>query len=123
MFSSSKMLADMQQMDNALLSAVTLKPRLFRPPYGVINPNLKKAILKGAYFPVGWSVRSMDTVLGNEAKLLNKVLNRLTPGAVFLFHDTSATTIAMLPAFIKQSKAKGYQIVRLDKMLNLQAYA
>jgi peptidoglycan/xylan/chitin deacetylase (PgdA/CDA1 family) len=123
MFSADKMLADLQQMDAALLSANGLKPQLFRPPYGVINPNLKKAILKGAYTTVGWSVRSMDTVIKDEANLLNKLLTRLNPGAVFLFHDTSATTIAMLPAFIEQAKAKGYTIARLDKMLNLQAYA
>lgn len=123
MFSADKMLADIKQMDAALHPVIGLKPRLFRPPYGVINPSLKKAILKGAYIPVGWSVRSLDTVIKDKAKLLNKLLTRLNPGAVFLFHDTSATTTAVLPAFIKQAKAQGYTIARLDKMLNLQAYA
>ncbi|HMG07217.1 MAG TPA: hypothetical protein VK609_01845, partial [Mucilaginibacter sp.] len=80
------------------------------------------AIVKGGCVPVGWSVRSMDTVIKDTDKLLNKVMNRIDPGTVFLFHDTSAATISALPMFIEQVKAQGYQIVRLDKMLNLQAY-
>jgi peptidoglycan/xylan/chitin deacetylase (PgdA/CDA1 family) len=96
---------------------------LFRPPYGVTNPNLKKAIVEGNYIPVGWSMRSMDTVIKDEKKLFNKVISKIKPGAVFLFHDTSNATVAILPAIIKHIHENGYEIIRLDKMLNLQAYA
>ncbi|MDB4901326.1 MAG: polysaccharide deacetylase family protein [Mucilaginibacter sp.] len=123
MFSSKKMLSDMEMMNEATINIIGKTPKLFRPPYGVTNPNLKKAIINGNYIPVGWSVRSMDTVIKNEEKLLNKVIGKVKPGAVFLFHDTSKSTVAMLPAFIKYVESNGYEIIRLDKMLNLQAYA
>lgn len=123
MFSTKTMLADMHMMDKAMESLIGEKPKLFRPPYGVTNPNLKKAIVQGNYIPVGWSMRSMDTVIKDEEKLLNKVISKIKPGAVFLFHDTSSTTVAVLPAIIKHIRANGYEIIRLDKMLNLQAYA
>lgn len=123
MFSAEKMLDDMQRMDSETRITTSLQPKLFRPPYGVMNPNLKKAILAGGYIPVGWSVRSMDTVAKNAGALRRKMINKLNPGAVFLFHDTSAATIAMLPAFINEVHARGYKIIRVDKMLNLQAYA
>jgi peptidoglycan/xylan/chitin deacetylase (PgdA/CDA1 family) len=122
MFSSKEMLADMRKMDKAMNNVVGKTPRLFRPPYGVTNPNLKKAIIKGNYIPVGWSVRSLDTVIKDERKLFNKVIRQLKPGAVFLFHDTSTATLAILPSFIKHVKSKGYEIIRADKMLNLQPY-
>jgi len=98
-------------------------PKLFRPPYGVTNPNLKKAIIKGDYTPVGWSVRSMDTVIKSEKKLLDKINRSLKPGAVFLFHDTSKTTVNVLPEFIREVKNKGYHIIPLDKLLHLNPYA
>ncbi len=123
MFPAKKMLADMRMMDQAMNSVIGKTPKLFRPPYGVTNPNLKKAIIQGNYIPVGWSMRSMDTVIKDEKKLLNKVISKIKPGAVFLFHDTSNTTVAVLPAIIKHIQANGYEIIRLDKMLNLQAYA
>ena len=123
MFSSKKMLADMQQMDKAMNKITGLKPNLFRPPYGVTNPNLAKAIRKGGYTPVGWSVRSCDTVIKDEKKLLERVCKGIKPGAVFLFHDTCASTLAVLPVFIEKVKDMGYRITRLDKMLNLPPYA
>lgn len=123
MFSSKKMMDDMQMMDEALNSVIGKKPKLFRPPYGVTNPNLKKAIINCNYIPVGWNIRSMDTVIKNEKKLLNKVIRKIKPGAVFLFHDTSKATVSILPALIKHIQSNGYEIIRLDKMLNLQAYA
>jgi len=123
MFSAKKMLTDMRMMDQAMDNVIGKTPKLFRPPYGVTNPNLKKAIIQGNYIPVGWSMRSMDTVIKDEKKLLNKVISKIKPGAVFLFHDTSNTTVAVLPAIIKHIQANGYEIIRLDKMLNLQAYA
>ena len=66
LFSSKKMLDDLKKMDQEIERVIGLQPKLFRPPYGVTNPNLKKAIIKGDYTPVGWSVRSMDTVIKNE---------------------------------------------------------
>ena len=122
MFSSKKMLADLKMMDTVMEKTIGLRPRLFRPPYGVINPNLRKTIINGNYIPIGWSVRSMDTVIRDENKLLNKITKSLRAGAIFLFHDTSQTTLAILPIFIRHATQRGYKIVRLDKMVNLQAY-
>lgn len=123
MFSSKKMLQDLRLMDYELKRATGLQPKLFRPPYGVTNPNLKKAIMAGNYTPVGWSVRSMDTVIKEEKILLDKIIKLLKPGAIFLFHDTSSTTLQMLPTFIKEVKNRGYQIIPLDKLLHLNPYA
>ena len=123
MFSSGKMLNDLKKMDVETEKVTGLRPKLFRPPYGVTNPNLKKAIIKGGYTPVGWSVRSMDTVIKDEKKLLGKIKGALKPGAVFLFHDTSKTTLNVLPEFIKEVKNSGYYIVPLDKLLHLTPYA
>jgi peptidoglycan/xylan/chitin deacetylase (PgdA/CDA1 family) len=123
MYSAKKMRHDLQLMDEAMQNVIGLKPRLFRPPYGVTNPNVKKAILHGQYIPIGWSLRSMDTVTGNEEQLLQKTRKGIQPGAIFLFHDTSRTTLSILPQFIKEVKDRGYTIIGLDKMLNLQPYA
>ncbi len=123
LYAAKKMQDDLKQMDDEMQRVIGLKPKLFRPPYGVTNPNLKEAILAGGYTPIGWSVRSMDTVITDEDKLLRKLNGAIQPGAVFLFHDTSKTTMHALPAFIKEVKKRGYNIIPLDKLLALQAYA
>ena len=123
MYSAKKMQDDLQQMDAEMERVTGLKPKLFRPPYGVTNPNLAKAIRNGGYTPVGWSLRSMDTVIMDGKKLLAKVNEGIKPGAVFLFHDTSKTTLSVLPEFIQEVKKRGYNIIPLDKLLALQPYA
>jgi peptidoglycan/xylan/chitin deacetylase (PgdA/CDA1 family) len=123
MYSSKKMLNDLQQMDDEMERATGFRPKLFRPPYGVTNPNLAKAIKKGGYTPVGWSVRSLDTVAKDKKQLLSKIVDAIKPGAVFLFHDTCKITLDVLPEFIQEVKKRGYNIVSLDKLLALQSYA
>jgi peptidoglycan/xylan/chitin deacetylase (PgdA/CDA1 family) len=123
MYAAQKMQDDLKQMDAEMERVTGLKPKLFRPPYGVTNPNLAKAIKKGGYTPVGWSVRSMDTVIKDGRKLLAKINEGIKPGAVFLFHDTSKTTLDILPEFIQEVKKRGYNIIPLDKLLALQPYA
>ncbi len=123
LLSAEKMYADLQQMNTVTRQAIGVTPLLFRPPYGVTNPNLAKAIKKSGFVTVGWSIRSLDTVATDADKLLHRVLGQVKPGAVVLFHDTCAVTVTMLPLFINAVKAKGYNIVPLHKMLNLQPYA
>ena len=123
MYSAKKMQEDLKQMDAEMERVTGLKPKLFRPPYGVTNPNLAKAIKNSGYTPIGWSVRSMDTVIKDGKKLLGKINDGIKPGSVFLFHDTSKTTADVLPEFIQEVKKRGYNIIPLDKLLALQPYA
>lgn len=123
LFSSRKMIEDLRMMSDTMQKVIGLKPKLFRPPYGVTNPNLKKAIQKENYISIGWNIRSMDTVIKDTRKLFSKVTGSLKPGAVVLFHDTSKSTLDILSSFIKHAHEKGYEIVRLDKLLNLEPYA
>lgn len=122
LFSSKKMRADLATMDSGLAAIVGKKPRLFRPPYGVTNPNLHKAVQSAGYSAIGWNIRSFDTVIKDEQKLLKKVTGLLKPGSIILFHDTAKVTPGMLPAFISIARQMGYEFVRVDKLLNLEPY-
>ena len=123
MFGPQKMLADMRQMDNAVAAVTGVKPLLFRPPYGVMNPNLKKAIIDGKYCPVGWSIRSLDTVIKDKQKLLFRTTGQLKPGDIILLHDSMEITAEVLPEIIEQIRNRGFKIVPLHQLLNVAAYA
>ncbi|MCW3467530.1 polysaccharide deacetylase family protein [Chitinophaga nivalis] len=123
MYGSRRMRGDMGDMDNITQTVTGLRPRLFRPPYGVTNPNLAKAIQTGGYLPVGWNIRSLDTVATDKTALLHKIISQLQPGAVILLHDTCRITADILPQLIADIRAKGYRLERIDKMLNVSAYA
>ena len=122
LFSSRKMLLDLQKMSQICQEITGLSPLFFRPPYGVTNPNLKKAVMQAGFISIGWSIRSYDTVIRNEDRLLKRILSSLKPGAILLLHDSSETTVMLLPQLLKAIHEKGYRIVRLDKMINLNPY-
>jgi peptidoglycan/xylan/chitin deacetylase (PgdA/CDA1 family) len=122
LFSSRKMLKDINEMSGVCKNATGLSPRFFRPPYGVTNPNLKKVVFRGGYISIGWSIRSFDTVSRNRDRLLAKIVSRLKPGAILLLHDTCEITTEVLPVILEGIREKGYKIIRLDKMINLNPY-
>lgn len=123
LYGAKKMQADLQQMNEEVRQQLGITLQLFRPPYGVTNPNLGKAVKAGGFTAVGWNIRSLDTVIKDPERLLKKVLKSLRPGAVVLFHDTCASTASMLEEFILEARKRGYRIVPLDKILNLEPYA
>lgn len=123
LFSTSRLRAELRDTDAAIAAATGRRPRLFRPPYGVTTPNLARAIRREGHQCIGWSVRSLDTLVQDPAQLLASMVRALAPGAVFLFHDTSAATAAMLDEFLQQARARGFRVVPLDELLGVTAYA
>jgi len=122
LFSSGKMLKELKQMNQSVKNITGLSPRFFRPPFGVTNPNLKNAVMRGGFISIGWSIRSYDTMIKNPVRLLSKILKAMKPGGILLLHDSSETTIEMLPMLLKGIADQGYQVKRLDKMINLNPY-
>jgi peptidoglycan/xylan/chitin deacetylase (PgdA/CDA1 family) len=97
-------LAACQQLINSYQSS----PKLFRPPYGVTNPNIAKAIKKLKLQSVGWNIRSYDTSTNNIEKITQRILSQLKPGAIILLHDRLEYTPQLLEKLIPAIKEKGY---------------
>ena len=109
---------------NELLEGITgCRPRLFRPPYGVTNPELSHAVNLTTMETIGWSQRSLDTSAKSGPALLRKLLKKVRGGDVILLHDSAAHTASVLTAFIRGCREKGCTFVRLDKLLGVEAYA
>jgi len=123
LFSTKKMREDLELMNEQVKKITGFTPLLFRPPYGVTTPNMKKVMQQTGLTAVGWNVRSLDTVINDKETLLKKITGLLQPGAIILLHDTSSTTLSILPSFIAGSRKQGYEFVRLDHLLNITPYA
>jgi peptidoglycan/xylan/chitin deacetylase (PgdA/CDA1 family) len=114
---------ELADTDAVIEKTIRVKPAFFRPPYGVSNPMVARAVKNRGYKAIGWSVRSFDTVIHNADRLFDRVTRSLRGGDVVLFHDYSLTTLEILPAFLDYISKKGLKIVRLDELLNEKAYA
>ena len=121
--SSNNMLTEIEQCNSSIQRVTGLKPLLFRPPYGITNPNLDRAVRRSGMSSIGWSLRSFDTMAKEPEQLKNKILNKLTGGDVLLLHDSMPITREILTDLIHEARKKGFIFVRIDKLLHVQAYA
>jgi peptidoglycan/xylan/chitin deacetylase (PgdA/CDA1 family) len=83
--------------------------KLFRPPYGVTNPNIAKALKQLNLQSIGWNVRSYDTSIKDVEKIKQRVLAQLKPGAIILLHDRLDFMPELLEALIPAIKENGYE--------------
>jgi peptidoglycan/xylan/chitin deacetylase (PgdA/CDA1 family) len=113
---------ELAQTDMAIEQAAGVVPRFFRPPYGVTNPMVAEAVKRKQYAVIGWSVRSLDTLIRNPARLLRRVTKSLAGGDIILLHDYSDATISILPELLMHINNIGLKIVRVDELLNEKAY-
>lgn len=95
---------------------------LFRPPFGVTNPNIAKACNKLNLLVIGWNIRSLDTVISSKTKILNRIIPRIKKGSVILLHDTSQKTADVLEQLLIDLKEKEFQSVPVDELLQIKAY-
>lgn len=121
LFSSKTMAAEIDATNSEIERAIGKRPTLFRPPYGVTNPNLKKALEKSNMFSIGWSLRSFDTIKDKD-KVLKKLKSKTKSGDIVLFHDTNEKIIPVIEEYLNWLKTNHFKVVSLDKLLNIPAY-
>lgn len=120
--SSSAIGRELESTAVAIEKAIGLRPSFFRPPYGVTNPMVAAAVRKGKYKTIGWSIRSFDTVIKDRARLLLRITRSLKGGDIILLHDHGPCTADVLPDLIRHISSLGLKIVRVDQLLNENAY-
>lgn len=121
--SSKAMQEEINKTNEAIRQIAGVTPKLFRPPYGVTNPNLARAITHSGMHSIGWNVRSFDTTAKNKADLEARILNSLKGGDIVLLHDSQQITAEILTDLIRKAREKGFTFVRVDKLLDLKPYA
>ena len=122
LFSRRKTMDEMKKTSDIVFSLTGKRMLLFRPPYGVTNPILARAIKALNFTSVGWSLKSNDTVIKDDDLLLNRLISNVNKGDIILFHDNKSWVVKLLKTFIPYLKNKEYSIDRLDQFVNLQAY-
>jgi len=120
-WSSEKVADDLRKAGDTIKKIIGVRPRFFRPPFGVTNPNIKKAVKHLKLSPVGWSLRSLDTTTRDFDKL-NKRISKVKAGDIVLFHDRIAGIDIIISDFIKKCRQQKLEFVPLDEALNVKAY-
>ena len=121
-YRKNQVIAEIQQTDSLIESVLGKKTRLFRPPYGVTNPSIRRALAVTKHKTIGWNIRSLDGVIKKENFLLDRIIKRIKPGGIVLLHDTSIQTVNVLEQLLSFLEKNNYSVVPLEELLNIKAY-
>jgi len=123
LFPAKRMKLEIRETNRIIREITGEIPVLFRPPYGVTNPAVARAVRDGNQIVIGWNIRSCDTILKDPIKIVQRIQKRLNPGSIILLHDNRKGSEKILKEVINIVKKNGYKFARIDELLNISPYA
>jgi len=122
-------LRDIQRCSEVIYDITGAPPKYFRPPGGSCNNGISRGLKKMGLKTVYWSLNAEDYIEmtpGYEVpedyrimakELSRKVVEKVSSGAIILFHNGSEQTVLALPFILEELKKKGYGFVTLTDLL------
>ena len=120
LFSAARLTAELTRAQTVIQQAVGTAPHFFRPPMGLSNPRVFQAARALGLTVIGWTARGLDTRITDPQRIMRRIMRRIQPGAIILLHDggiPAERLVATVKLLLDTLRQRGYQIVRLDRML------
>ena len=117
---TARLQRELERTQAVIEKAAGRAPRFFRPFMGLSNSCTWRAAQNAGLRVVAWSVRSLDTVIGQPEKVVARVVRRLHPGAVILLHDggiPAEKLTATVGLLLDALRERGYEVARLDELM------
>lgn len=98
-------------------SVIGYSPRIFRPPYGFLNDNVRRVSGELGYSIVTWTLDTLDWYYLDADIIYNTIMNNVRDGDNILLHDIHATTIDAMERVIPRLIDEGFQLVTVSELL------
>lgn len=113
---------EIEKTQKIVKNNLDIQMKFFRPPFGITNPNIAKAVNLLNLETMGWSIRTFDTIAKNSEAVLKKIQSKIKKGDVILMHDNSELSIEVLEKLLVLLENKKLKSISLDKLFNIKAY-
>lgn len=114
---SNDIIKDISACNDKIEAITGVRPTLFRPPYGEYDDNVIRTINSMGMLPIQWDVDSLDWKDLSASEITKRVLSRVRPGSIVLFHNAAKHTPEALPGIIESLLKDGYTIVPISEIL------
>jgi len=122
------MLREMERASRAIQGATGQWPELFRPPMGWFNRSMLFTLAEHGYRPILGNVYPQDCSRPGTGVIVDRVLQRVTPGSIVILHDGSAAGTAdrsqgieALQTILPQLQARDYSFTTITGLLESAA--
>ncbi len=95
-----------------------VSPRIFRPPYGNTNRELREYCRDAGMVMCKWSVDPRDWKKTVTVDAMNSTIRDQTRGgSVIILHDIKKKTVKALPGILGELKKSGFEFILLSRMI------
>lgn len=113
---------DINSCNDKIEKITGVRPTLFRPPYGDYDNKLITTIKSIGMETIQWDVDSLDWKDLAAPDIQKRVLDRVKPGSIVLFHNAALHTPAALPGIIEKLQADGYDLIKISEIIHTGDY-
>ena len=115
---------EIQTVHEKVLDLTEVEMRLFRVPYGSYDDNVIRNIEACGYYPIQWSVDSLDWKDYGAENIIETVLGskELKNGAIILLHNGTKYTAEALDGLLCELEKREYQMVPVSKLVYKKGY-
>jgi len=105
-----------------------VKTKLFRPPYGALDPDIVREIASMDYDIIFWDVDSLDWSGLNGPQVVANVLAHAERGSIILQHcagghgENLSGTVAAIPYLATVLEKEGFQFATVPELLKITPY-
>ena len=115
--STKEITTDISACNDKIEAVTGVRPTLFRCPYGEYDDHVIRAVRDLGMTAVQWDVDSLDWKGIPAGQITRRVLDRVQPGSIVLFHNAAEHTPEALPAILEALLADGYRVVPVSRIL------
>lgn len=105
-------------VNDAVLRITGEKCKVFRAPFGDYNNTLMNRVESLGMTGIQWDVDSLDWKGISGEEISKRVLERVKPGSIVLFHNNSEHVLDALPVVIKKLKEDGYKFAKMSDIIH-----
>lgn len=113
---------ELEQTNTRIRELTGQEPQLFRPPFGEYNNTVLTIVKDLGMFAIQWDVDSLDWQNLTADEISQRVLGKIQPGSIVLFHNNAEHTPAALSTIIEKLQSDGYEIVPVSELIYKDNY-
>lgn len=120
--SAEEIKKEVESCDEKIESITGKTPTLFRAPYGDYDDKVVSTLREINHYTIQWDVDSLDWKELPADEITQRVVEKVCPGSIVLFHNAAINTPEALPQIIEKLQGEGYSIVPVSELILTENY-